>query len=73
MVPDAVLLVRRAERDGGDHRASLWVWLRSYVDGTRAEAIKRDVLLDGVDAVRPVRVVRGISVENDRRHDAEGR
>ena len=68
VVSDTILLVCCAQRDGRNDRTRLWVWLRSYMNGTRPKAVERDVLLDGVDAVRFVRVMGGFSVVNDWRH-----
>ena len=39
MIADAILLVSRAERDGGDDRPRLWVWLRADVNRASSEAV----------------------------------
>ena len=45
MDPDTILLVRGAEGDGGDDRASARIWVRTNMDSPGAKAVK-DLLLD---------------------------
>lgn len=41
MVTDTILLVGRAERDGGNNSARFWVWLRANMDCPSPESIMR--------------------------------
>ena len=62
MVPNAILLVRRAQRDGGDDSTRLGICLRAYVDGTSAEAVEL------LHAVRVSVSVAGFTVDQGRGH-----
>lgn len=71
MVADAVLSVRRAQREGRDDRASGGIWLRADMDGTSAKAI--DVLLvnllqRGLAVGMPVSVGRIIEFDDHGGH-----
>ena len=64
-----MLLVGRAEGDGRDDRARLLARLGAYVNGARPEAVEGCVPLGWMDAVRAVRVVGVLAVEDEWGHD----